>query len=117
MRTENENEFVHLDSIDYAALARAYKIVYFHSVGRSKILDLFFSEGSEDMESWTEEKNIPPETEERYRCWLQSNIERLEVDMAMRMVFGEIINSSINETDNECKKLSDEKYVHTDTAV
>lgn len=104
-----------MDSIDYAALARAYKIIYFHSVGRSKILDLFFSEESEDLESWTEERKMPQETEERFRYWLQTNNERLEVDMALRMVFGEVFNSSIIETDKECKKFSNEEK-NTNTA-
>lgn len=81
---------IDLDTIDFKALARAYKIIYFYSVGRSKVLELFFDETeSEELENW-EKREVSPELEVRFKSWLQENMHKVEIDIALRMVFEEI---------------------------
>lgn len=82
---------IDLDEVDFAGVARAYKIIYLHSIGKSRILELFFDSDQEQIESWNNdntEKN--PELEARFAEWYAFNSERIEVDIASRMVFDEI---------------------------
>lgn len=96
MELEKDN-VINLDDVDFRGVARAYKIIYFYSIGKSWILELLFgSDEGEELESWTEDpdKKIDPELEQRYRQWLEENMHRREVDIALRMVFGEITGNS-----------------------
>lgn len=97
MELEKDN-LIDLDEVDFSGVARAYKIIYFHSIGKSKILELFFSsDEDEELESWEEDpaKKINPELEQRYRRWLKENMHRRELDIALRMVFGEITRGAL----------------------
>ncbi len=91
---------VNLDDVDYAALARAYKILYFNSIRRSKIVELFFKYDDDEIESYEDgasEREISPEVAEKVQRWLADNMERLEVTIAMRMVFGEMTKGADKE--------------------
>jgi len=91
---------VDLGGIDFADVARAYKIMFFHSCGKSKALRLFFDTdgdneaGGGEYEGFLDEDAVTdPVTEARYRQWLAANSGRIELDLALRMLFEEMLRA------------------------
>lgn len=95
------------DSLDYAAIARAYKIIWLHCVGRSDIVEMMFRRQPEESESWCEKMDDDrgnPELDKMFVAWLRDNIARPEVEFAFRMAMGEAENSAMYELEVKRKR-------------